>query len=62
MEIKVEREKCCGFGECIALAPDVFAMGADNRVVVIGEVTAENQESTQAAVWACPAEAIELTS
>ena len=60
MELKVEREKCCGFGECVALAPDLFRMGEDNRVMVTGGLTGENRERAQAAAWACPAEAIEL--
>lgn len=60
MELKLDRDKCCGFGECIALAPELFQMGGDNRVVVIGELTGENGQKARSAAWACPAEAIEL--
>lgn len=61
MKMNVERDKCCGFGECIAVAPGLFQMGDDNRVVVIGELTGDNEQQAQQAAWACPAEAIEIT-
>ncbi|GAA3612042.1 MULTISPECIES: ferredoxin [Nonomuraea] len=62
MKLYIEFEKCCGFGECIALAPDLFRMGGDNRAQLIGDGTVQpaEQERARTAAFACPAEAIEV--
>ncbi|GAA0983318.1 hypothetical protein GCM10009555_054800 [Acrocarpospora macrocephala] len=60
MKLFIEVEKCCGFGECIALAPDLFRMGEDNRARLIGAGTVDqaDEERARTAAFACPAEAI----
>ncbi|MFG1926404.1 ferredoxin [Cryptosporangium sp. NPDC048952] len=60
MKLFIDAEKCCGFGECIALAPDVFRMGADNRVEFVTDGTVEDTEADRVsgAVYACPTEAL----
>ncbi|MET8051803.1 ferredoxin [Streptosporangium sp. NPDC005286] len=60
MKLYIELEKCCGFGECIALAPDLFRMGGDNRAQLIGDgaVNQADEERARTAAFACPAEAI----
>lgn len=62
MKLIIVSEKCCGFGECIALAPDVFAMGEDNRAkfVTDGSVAEGDEERAEMAAFSCPAEAIEV--
>ncbi|MEV4377416.1 ferredoxin [Streptosporangium sp. NPDC049644] len=60
MKLYIEFEKCCGFGECVALAPDLFRMGDDNRAHLIGDGTVNraDEERARTAAFACPAEAI----
>ncbi|GAA4689711.1 ferredoxin [Phytohabitans rumicis] len=60
MKLYVEVEKCCGFGECVALAPALFRMGNDNRAQLLGDgtVAEADAESARTAAFACPAEAI----
>ncbi len=60
MKLYIEVDKCCGFGECVALAPGLFGMGNDNRAQLIGDATVDEaaEQSARAAAFACPAEAI----
>jgi ferredoxin len=60
VKLYIESAKCCAFGECIALAPDVFALGADDRVVFVGDgtVAEADEERVRTAAFSCPAEAI----
>lgn len=60
MKLYIESEKCCGFGECVALAPDLFRMGGDDRAQLTGDGTVGEADAERArtAAFACPAEAI----
>jgi len=62
VKLFIQSEKCCGFGECVALAPDVFALGADNRAVLLGDGTVEegDEARVRGAAFGCPTEAIEV--
>ncbi|MBL7493510.1 ferredoxin [Frankia sp. AgB1.9] len=66
MKLYVEFEKCCGFGECVALAPDLFRLGDDNRAVYTGTdngfdlADATTADLARDAAFACPAEAIRI--
>lgn len=35
MRVEVDREKCCGAGHCVLLAPDVFDQRDDGVVVLL---------------------------
>lgn len=60
MKLYIEVDKCCGFGECVALAPALFRMGNDNRAQLIGDGTVDgaDEEPARTAAFACPAEAV----
>lgn len=60
MKLYIEVGKCCGFGECVALAPGLFRMGDDNRAELIGDGTVgeADEEAASTAAFACPAEAV----
>lgn len=62
MRITVDRDKCCGYGDCVLAAPDLFDLGDDGVAQVR---VADPQDSLRAtaeqAAAACPVEAIELT-
>jgi ferredoxin len=59
MKVSVDRELCIGAGNCVAIAPSVFQMDAENIAVVIDEVAAPDELLWQAAE-ACPTAAITL--
>lgn len=63
MEIEVDADKCCGFGECVAVAPDLFDMGADNRAKLVagGDTLVGALDRARAASFACPVEAIRVS-
>lgn len=60
MKVSVDQEKCCGAGQCVMLAPEVFDQREDDGVVRL--LDAEPSEDRHAAVREaadmCPATAI----
>jgi ferredoxin len=60
MKVAVDREKCCGAGQCVLLVPDVFDQDADNGVafVLTGAPGPEYRGSVREAVAMCPTSAI----
>ncbi|MEV4472445.1 ferredoxin [Nonomuraea sp. NPDC049504] len=63
MKVTVDQDKCCGAGQCVLLAPDVFDQGEDDGIVLLLE--AEPPEGLHAAVReaaaVCPAGAIDVS-
>ena len=57
--IKIDRNLCSGYGDCVGLAPEVFAQDSDNISVVIDPEGAEDEMVLDAA-RACPVDAITL--
>ncbi|MFC4031178.1 ferredoxin [Streptomyces polygonati] len=35
MRVHVDQEKCCGSGQCVLAAPDVFDQRADDGIVLL---------------------------
>ncbi|MFF1736322.1 ferredoxin [Streptomyces sp. NPDC058247] len=62
MEIAIEFDKCCGAGQCVLAAPEVFDQrDEDGIVVLLDENPPEEQyESVRQAAAVCPAAAIEV--
>ncbi|MPZ67764.1 MAG: ferredoxin [Pseudonocardiaceae bacterium] len=60
MEIHVDPDKCCGYGDCVLAAPDVFDLGDDGVAFVISGAE-PSLELAQEAADACPVAAIEIT-
>jgi ferredoxin len=58
VNVKVERELCIGAGNCVRLAPAVFALDEDQLVVLVGEGEGAGEDALRAAEDACPAGAI----
>ncbi|MFC3996013.1 ferredoxin [Nocardiopsis sediminis] len=62
MKISVDEDKCCGAGQCVLLAPEVFDQRDDDGIVVL--LDAQPDEGHHAAVReaadVCPAAAIAL--
>lgn len=60
MHVKVIRERCCGSGGCVLMAPEVFDHDlGDGRVLVIQEqLPDELIECARDAAEICPTQAI----
>jgi len=56
--IIIDRDLCSGFGACVDIDPDTFALGDDGVVVALGEST-DRSEAVEAA-RACPMAAIRV--
>ncbi|GAB2838187.1 ferredoxin [Streptomyces daliensis] len=64
MRITVEADKCCGAGQCVLAAPEVFDQrDEDGTVVVLDEAPPEETHpAVREAAQLCPAAAIALSS
>jgi ferredoxin len=64
MHVEVDRERCCGSGNCVMLLPEVFDQDdAEGLVVLRQPEPPETQRDTvQKAVLMCPAGAIQLVA
>ena len=60
MEITIEEDKCCGAGQCVLVAPEVFDQRDEDGVVVLldAEPPAEQHANVRDAGAVCPAAAI----
>jgi len=59
MQLRIRRNDCCGNGECVQIAPDVFAMDSKNKAIVLDADAAPPEKLIEAAE-ACPCQAIEV--
>lgn len=61
MRIVVDRSLCSGMGMCEAEAPEVFALQDDGHLLVRGEQPESDVlEAVEAAMVACPTQALSL--
>jgi ferredoxin len=62
MKVEIDKEKCCGAGQCALVAPDVFDQGDADGVVILLQDTPgpEHWDSVGEAVAVCPAAAIAI--
>lgn len=60
MQISIETEKCCGAGQCVLAAPEVFDQREDDGIVILlEENTPESEhENVRQAAALCPAACI----
>lgn len=60
MEIVLDEEKCCGAGQCVLVAPEVFDQREEDGVVVLLEAAppAEQRDNVREAAAVCPSAAI----
>ena len=63
MKVTVDPDKCCGYGECVAVAPNLFQIRDDNRAHLLreGDVSERDAALVREASYSCPVEAIEIT-
>jgi ferredoxin len=59
--LRVDRDLCEGYANCVFQAPDVFDLGDDNIVVIQAEDISEaERERVAEAVVSCPVAALVL--
>jgi ferredoxin len=58
-----DRERCCGYGICMQLCPEVFKIDAGGLVYIESEIVPAGleQEATEAAA-SCPAQALRVVA
>lgn len=59
MKVIVDREKCPGVGNCVAMSPTVFDLDDDNKAIIL-DVTSVGEDALQEAAESCPRDAIIL--
>jgi ferredoxin len=62
VHVTVDTGKCCGAGQCVLIAPEVFDQGEDDGIVVLldADPPAEQDAAVAEAAQVCPAAAIAL--
>ncbi|HTJ70666.1 MAG TPA: ferredoxin [Actinospica sp.] len=59
--VHVERDRCCGSGQCVLAAPEVFDQAEDGLVCLLRErPPADSLERVRTAAYDCPSRAIAL--
>ena len=63
MRVSVDTDRCCGSGNCVLIAPDVFDQTEDEGIVVLREPEPVDglQASVREAARVCPTEAIRFS-
>lgn len=59
MQVRIRRAECCGSGQCVEIAPAVFALDSKQKAVVLDSEAAAVEVLLEAAE-ACPCTAIEV--
>jgi ferredoxin len=59
MQIRIKRNECCGHGQCVEIAPDVFVLDPQRKSMVV-DADAAPPELLYEAAEACPCQAIEV--
>ncbi len=63
MNVTVDEDKCCGAGQCVLLAPEVFDQREEDGIVLLldAEPGPDRHALVREAAAVCPAAAIEVT-
>jgi len=61
VEIRIDRDRCMGSGNCVFWAPDTFSLDDDGRPAVVSNAIADLKK-IMLAVEGCPVQAISVMS
>ncbi|MER7365624.1 ferredoxin [Nonomuraea wenchangensis] len=63
MKVTIDEDKCCGAGQCVLIAPEVFDQRDEDGIVVLldAEPGADRHAAVREAAAVCPAFAIEVS-
>jgi ferredoxin len=60
--LEVDRNKCCGYGACAELCPEVFSLDENGFVVAnTSEIRQELMAAAEEAADSCPEEVLKIT-
>lgn len=60
-KVIIERSRCCGYGLCAAICPEVYKLDSNGIVYVENEFVPEGMEdAAREGAAACPAEALRV--
>ncbi|WP_169985118.1 MULTISPECIES: ferredoxin [unclassified Microbispora] len=62
MKVVVDEARCCGAGQCVLIAPEVFDQRDEDGVVVLlePEPAEDRHDAVREAAAVCPAAAIQV--
>ncbi|CAM5483887.1 ferredoxin [Streptomyces afghaniensis] len=61
MKISVDTEKCCGAGQCVLVAPEIFDQDEDGIVILLDPAPSDDlRDAVQDAMAICPADVIQV--
>jgi ferredoxin len=61
MKISVDTEKCCGAGQCVLVAPEIFDQDDDGIVILLDPAPSDDlRDAVQDAIAICPADVIQV--
>ena len=61
MKVSVDFAKCTGLGICESMAPDIFEVDDDGKLLLLkDDVTDDELQSVEEAVTGCPTEALRI--
>jgi ferredoxin len=61
MKVTVDFTKCTGLGICESMAPNIFEVDDDGKLVLLkDDVTDDELQSVEEAVAGCPTEALRI--
>jgi len=59
LRVTADRSRCCGYGLCAQMCPEIYKLDADGLVVLaMDTVPAGMEEAAREGAAACPAEAL----
>jgi ferredoxin len=62
VKVTLDAERCCGYGDCVLLAPEIFEMGDAVAYVRQASVPDALVSAARSASDACPVAAISLSA
>jgi ferredoxin len=61
LKVLVDRSRCCGYGLCAQVCPEIYELDADGLVVLAMDTVPDGmEEAAREGAAACPAEAITI--
>ena len=61
MKVSVDFAKCTGLGICESMAPDIFEVDDDGKLLLLkDDITDDELQSVEEAVAGCPTEALRI--
>ena len=61
MKIEVEEKRCLAYGNCVAVAPDVYELESSVATVLLPDPPDELHEAARHGAEMCPVAAIKIT-